>query len=80
MKTTANNNKNKKNGTQHIQSHGPVKNLEDYLLPDWWQRIFNSMYLKTDADVVDDGEITRFEVDMFSDILNLKENSFMNLN
>ena len=77
MKTTANNNKNKKNGTQHIQSHGPVKNLEDYLLPDWWQRIFNSMYLKTDADVVDDGEITRFEVDMFSDILNLKENSIV---
>ena len=78
MKTTTNNNhKNKKNGTQHIQSHGPVKNLEDYLLPDWWQRIFNSMYLKTDADVVDDGEITRFEVDMFSDILNLNEDSFV---
>ena len=75
MKTTANNNKNKKNGTQHIQSHGPVKNLEDYLLPDWWQRIFNSMYLKTDADVVDDGEITRFEVDMFADILKLKDDS-----
>ena len=76
MKTpTNNNNKNKKNGTQHIQSHGPVKNLEDYLLPDWWQRIFNSMYLKTDADVVDDGEITRFEVDMFADILKLKDDS-----
>jgi len=56
-------------------SHGPVKNLEDYLLPDWWQRIFNSMYLKTDSDVVDDNEITRFEVEMFSDILGLNENS-----
>ncbi len=71
------NQKSKKNGTQHIHSHGPVKNLEDYLLPDWWQRIFNSMYLKTDADVVDDGEITRFEVDMFSDILDLKEDSII---
>ncbi len=67
--------KNKKNVTQHKPSHGPVKNLEDYLLPDWWQRIFNSMYLKTDADVVDDGEITHFEVDMFSDILNLNDDS-----
>ena len=67
--------KNKKNGTQHKPSHGPVKNLEDYLLPDWWQRIFNSMYLKTDADVVDDGEITHFEVDMFSDILSLDNDS-----
>ncbi len=67
------NHKNKKNGTQSKASLGPVKNLEDYLLPDWWQRIFNSMYLKTDADVVEDGEITRFEVDMFSDILDLRE-------
>ena len=70
------NGKNKKNGV-HKPSHGPVKNLEDYLLPDWWQRIFNSMYLKTDADVVEDGEITRFEVDMFSDILGLKEDAFI---
>ena len=70
-----NNHKNKKNGLTHKPSHGPVKNLEDYLLPDWWQRIFNSMYLKTDADVVDDGEITHFEVDMFSDILNLNEDA-----
>jgi D-alanine-D-alanine ligase len=65
----------KKRTVSHKPSHGPVKNLEDYLLPDWWQRIFNSMYLKTDSDVVDDNEITRFEVDMFTDILRLKEDS-----
>jgi D-alanine-D-alanine ligase len=76
MKNNHNNHhKNKKNGQMPNPSLGPVKNLEDYLLPDWWQRIFNSMYLKTDADVVDDKSITSFEVDMFSDILKLSEDS-----
>ena len=32
-------------------SFGPVENLESYLIPDWWKRIFNSMYLKTDGVV-----------------------------
>jgi D-alanine-D-alanine ligase len=50
---------------------GPVKTLEDHVQPDWWERIFNSLYLKTDADVVDDPLITRQEVDTFSKILNL---------
>lgn len=50
-------------------SHGPVENLEDFLQPDWWKRIFNSMYLKTDADVVEDRGITRYELDLFANIL-----------
>lgn len=75
----SNNHSNKsKKSAQSVQlSHGPVKNLEDYLLPDWWQRIFNSMYLKTDADVVDDRSITGFEVDMFTEILDLNEDSYI---
>ncbi len=48
---------------------GPVDDLEKYLKPDWWKRIFNSMYLRTDADVVEDREITSCEVDMFHNIL-----------
>ncbi len=60
----------KSNGTI-ARSLGPVKNLEEYLQPDWWRRIFNSMYLKTDADVVEDQRITQFEIDMFCDILGL---------
>lgn len=48
---------------------GPVANLEEHVSPDWWCRIFNSYYLKTDADVVDDAEITRSEVDMILDVL-----------
>mgnify|MGYP003674689423 CR=1 FL=1 len=29
---------------------GPIVDLEQHLHPDWWKRIFNSMYLKTDAN------------------------------
>jgi D-alanine-D-alanine ligase len=50
---------------------GPVQNLEDHLQPDWWKRIFNSMYLKTDSDVVEDETITRLELDMFTQFLGL---------
>jgi D-alanine-D-alanine ligase len=50
---------------------GPVPNLEEYVHPDWWRAIFNSLYLKTDADVVDDQKITRQEVDLFSEIIKL---------
>ena len=50
---------------------GPVSNLEENVEPDWWRRIFNSIYLKTDADVIDDQRITKTEVDLFSKILKL---------
>lgn len=63
--------KNGKNGKQKVQAIGPVQNLEDYLQPDWWRRIFNSMYLKTDADVVEDSKITAYELDLFTQILDL---------
>jgi D-alanine-D-alanine ligase len=53
------------------KSPGPVSNLEEYVQPDWWRRIFNSLYLKTDADVVEDRHITTNEVDLFSEILKL---------
>jgi D-alanine-D-alanine ligase len=51
---------------------GPVPNLEEYVKKDWWKRIFNSFYLKTDGDVVEDQKITKFEVDYFSKIMNYK--------
>lgn len=50
---------------------GPVLNLEEHVQPNWWERIFNSLYLKTDAGVVDDQLITRKEVELFSEILRL---------
>jgi len=56
---------------QQTKILGPVLNLEEHVRPDWWRNIFNVLYLKTDADVVDDQNITRKEVDLFSGILKL---------
>ena len=51
---------------------GPVPDLEAFVTSDWWRSIFNSIYLKTDADVVEDDKITAQEVDIFTNILKLK--------
>jgi D-alanine-D-alanine ligase len=70
----------KKNGKNGHAILGPVDNLEKHLRPDWWRRIFNSMYLKTDADVVDDKEITKSEIELFTSILNMpKESAILDL-
>lgn len=61
-----------KPGKSGLRSLGPVPSLEQHLQPDWWQRIFNSMYLKTDGDVVEDQRITKKEIDIFSELLALK--------
>ncbi len=57
-----------KNGSKSL---GPVLNLEEHVPSDWWRYIFNSTYLKTDADVIEDPDITKNEVDLFSKILKL---------
>jgi D-alanine-D-alanine ligase len=61
----------KKGGSKMQKSLGPVINLEEHVYPDWWRRIFNSIYLKTDADVVEDSEITRKEVNLFIEAVSL---------
>lgn len=48
---------------------GPVSDLEQHVRPDWWSKIFNYLYLKTDGDVVDDSSITSSEIDSFLTIL-----------
>lgn len=50
---------------------GPVASPQAYVASDWWRRIFNSLYLKTDGDVVDDDDITRSEVATFVQVLGL---------
>jgi D-alanine-D-alanine ligase len=60
-----------KNGKPSIKTLGPVPDLEEHVRPDWWRNIFNSLYLKTDGDVVDDHLITGQEIDIFSDLLKL---------
>jgi len=64
-----------KKPSKKLKSFGPVEDLEKYVYPDWWNRIFNSLYLKTDGDVVSDENITKKEIDYFSKILNLSPDS-----
>lgn len=61
----------RKNGKHQRKILGPVPNLEEHVRPDWWRHIFSSLYLKTDADVVDDPSITHQESELFIDILKL---------
>ncbi len=60
-----------RNTLASVRSLGPVPNLEQHVQPDWWRLIFNSLYLKTDGDVVDDPQLTAREVDVFLNILQL---------
>ena len=54
-----------------VKSLGPVADLEEHVRPDWWRCIFNSTYLKTDGDVVDDPQLTSAECDLFVEVLKL---------
>jgi len=47
------------------------KKLEESLDPEWWKKIFNLTYLKTDADVVSNEKLTRLEVDLVINSLDL---------
>lgn len=53
---------------------GPVSNLEEHVPPNWWLRLFNALYLKTDGDVVDDPQITQKEIDLFVEVLGVTPN------
>ena len=60
----------KVNSGQIVQrSLGPVDNLEAFVPADWWRWIFTPLYLKTDADVVADAEITASEVDTLIEVI-----------
>lgn len=62
--------KREKIGKDTCKILGPVESLEEHVPPDWWRRIFNAYYLKTDGDVVEDNTMTVREVEMFLNILN----------
>ncbi len=42
---------------------GPVADLETHLPAEWWRKLFNALYVKTDGDVVENAENTKREVD-----------------
>jgi D-alanine-D-alanine ligase len=43
---------------------GPVSDLERHLPSDWWRTLFNSLYLETDGDVVENDRNTEQEIDL----------------
>lgn len=43
---------------------GPLPDLERHLPSDWWRTLFNSLYLKTDGDVVENEANTRGDIDL----------------
>ncbi len=53
---------------------GPVPDLERHLPSDWWRTLFNSIYLKTDGDVVENQVNTQREVDVLVRVAGLEPN------
>jgi D-alanine-D-alanine ligase len=64
------NHREKKNG-KNKSSYGPVLSLEEHVSIDWWKNIFNSLYLKTDGDVVENNSLTVKEIDEYVNILKI---------
>ena len=52
-----------KQKTNTNRTLGPVSDLEHHLPAEWWRNLFNSLYLKTDGDVVENDDNTVREVD-----------------
>ena len=50
---------------------GPVSDLERHLPSEWWKSLFNSLYLKTDGDVVENKQNTKNEIDLLIEKLKL---------
>ncbi len=53
---------------------GPIPDLERHLPSDWWRTLFNSIYLKTDGDVVENERNTFREVDLLIHAAGLEPN------
>jgi D-alanine-D-alanine ligase len=58
-----------------VRTLGPVSDLERHLPADWWKTLFNSVYLKTDGDVVENSENTRHDIDMLIEACNIDVDS-----
>ncbi|HIJ64714.1 MAG TPA: methyltransferase domain-containing protein [Candidatus Hydrogenedentes bacterium] len=51
---------------------GPVSDLERHLPSEWWRSLFNSVYLKTDGDVVENEKNTAQDVSLLLESVDLK--------
>src|SRR5215469_13759287 len=53
---------------------GPVSDLERHLPSDWWRTLFNSLYLETDGDIIENDRNTAEEVDLLIRSVGLERN------
>jgi len=53
---------------------GPIPDPERHLPSDWWRTLFNSIYLKTDGDVVENDRNTARDVDLLIRAAGLEPN------
>src|SRR3954454_2162247 len=53
---------------------GPVSDLERHLPSDWWRTLFNSLYLETDGDIIENDRNTAEEVDLLIRSIGLERN------
>jgi D-alanine-D-alanine ligase len=63
-----------KDPTPRVKTIGPVSDLERHLPAEWWRTLFNSIYLKTDADVVENDTNTIREIDLLVRYAGLEHN------
>ncbi|MDH3378222.1 MAG: methyltransferase domain-containing protein [Gammaproteobacteria bacterium] len=75
QKSTSANVRRKHNNRRLIEVLGPIEDLESYVKADWWREIFNANYLRTDGDVVNDDKVTRTEVGIFLDLLQVERDA-----
>lgn len=54
----------KTSNDQPQRTLGPISDLERHLPPEWWKTLFNSLYLKTDGDVVENNVNTENDVNI----------------
>ncbi|HLA85876.1 MAG TPA: methyltransferase domain-containing protein, partial [Thermoguttaceae bacterium] len=66
--------KKRNGGPAPSRTIGPVSDLERHLPQDWWAKLFNSIYLKTDGDVVENDSNTAREVDLLIQCAGLEPN------
>lgn len=59
---------------QSVNCLGPLADLEKHLPGDWWKHLFNSIYLKTDADVVENEENTNQEIALVLELTGVEPN------
>ena len=64
----------KRDPKQRVRTLGPIADLEKHLPTDWWANLFNSLYLKTDGDVIENHKNTKKEVDALIAATNVTPN------